>query len=726
MHKRLPELERKIEDRERRREREKREWEDARNKRNERHGRYDDRDDRYSTSTSSRQYRRERDDEDPGYSRGSYGRNDLQESSRRDRSRDREYERPRTPPASRSPPAPPPAVPSTLPPPPSPRPNASPAPNTKKMTTEERQAFLRAEAKRRIDARTQALGLSPAVSSPSLDTTVEERLAQERKEAEEKARQAEQQAEERKRLRKERLEAEKASDGGKTTPGPTPTATVTVPAIPAPTRPQPPPVKSRAPPPPLPKKAPVSRPPVVTLPSVPPAPAQQVTVAAPTLPEIDPEEEKIRAREETLRNQREARAKRLRQLEQEEEEARRAEELYQARRQAFLNTQNQSPTNLAPPTAGRPAELSVVATDVPPQLPPQPAAASSPSIDKSNRNPFSRLMKDGGASFSAEVTPSTNETKNPFPRSNPVPPPPPKSPTPAAVKTPYHTAPGDSDDDWEPIDEKIEDDSSDDEIRSSRDTRSKIAQQLFGNILPARPQSAEAGSTARPASAGPTRSTPPAPSPPLAPPAAVIVPPAPPAAPMAAPIPPPAAPPGPIAAPPAVGDVSALMRSIQGGLRLKKTQTVDRSGPALSGKVLGDQAPPSRINVVPRPASPPNLIADSLPASVPMSNDGTSISSHRQSVDWYAGLAADQGAVSHLPPMAEEDEKEVVGEPEYTVPSVPQIQVVEPVAEAHADPLADIDKSVGMCHSVGSKPVNSQPIRTPRADSLSVRRRKTR
>jgi len=194
MHKRLPELERKIEDRERRREREKREWEDARNKRNERHGRYDDRDDRYSTSTSSRQYRRERDDEDPGYSRGSYGRNDLQESSRRDRSRDRDYERPRTPPASRSPPAPPPAVPSTLPPPPSPRPNASPAPNTKKMTTEERQAFLRAEAKRRIDARTQALGLSPAVSSPSLDTTVEERLAQERKEAEEKARQAEQQA----------------------------------------------------------------------------------------------------------------------------------------------------------------------------------------------------------------------------------------------------------------------------------------------------------------------------------------------------------------------------------------------------------------------------------------------------------------------------------------------------------------------------------------------------
>jgi hypothetical protein len=72
-------------------------------------------------------------------------------------------------------------------------------------------------------------------------------------------------------------------------------------------------------------------------------------------------------------------------------------------------------------------------------------------------------------------------------------------------------------------------------------------------------------------------------------------------------------------------------------------------------------------------------------------------SSKRQSVDWYAGLAADQG-VGHvpLPATAEENEDEI--EQKATAP-VPQIQVSEPVAEASAegadDPMDDVDKSVG-------------------------------
>src|SRR5882762_8876385 len=193
MHERVPEVERRIEDRERRKEREKREWARDRDSRNDRFGRYDDRDaDRYSPP------RRYDDNErDRSYSRGSYDRDkdDRDRSYRRDKSRDRDYDRPRSPPAARSPPPPPPATtPSTISRPPAapPAPAQSPAPSTKNMTPEERQAFIRAEARRRMEARMQALGVATpsSSSSPTLDTSVEDRLAQERREAEEKAKAA--------------------------------------------------------------------------------------------------------------------------------------------------------------------------------------------------------------------------------------------------------------------------------------------------------------------------------------------------------------------------------------------------------------------------------------------------------------------------------------------------------------------------------------------------------
>ena len=98
--------------------------------------------------------------------------------------------------ATRTPP-PPPVPASTGHSAPAPAPPAPPPAPATKMTPEERQAFIRAEAQRRLEARKQALGLvalsSVSVASPSLDTTIENRLAQEKKEAVEKAHEAERQ-----------------------------------------------------------------------------------------------------------------------------------------------------------------------------------------------------------------------------------------------------------------------------------------------------------------------------------------------------------------------------------------------------------------------------------------------------------------------------------------------------------------------------------------------------
>ena len=267
-------------------------------------------------------------------------------------------------------------------------------------------------------------------------------------------------------------------------------------------------------------------------------------------------------------------------------------------------------------------------------------------------------------------------------------PPPSKSPAPPAVKTPYHTAPGGDDEDWDDIQEKDDDDSSDDEIDSSRDTRNKLAQQLFGSILPpSRPQSAAAASAPSPKTASPAPPIAP-PPPPSAPPAPVVadgVPAAPPPPPMA-----PAAPPPPaVAAPAPSGDRSALLSAIQHGKALRKTQTNDRSASGLAGKVLGDTAPPPHISAAPRAPSPP---APEAAAPVTQHVDSPEPptlgprSSNRDSVDWYAGLAADGGSappdMSRLPSMVEEEEPPA---------SVPAIQV----DSAESDATADVDKSIG-------------------------------
>ncbi|KIN94363.1 hypothetical protein M404DRAFT_1008386 [Pisolithus tinctorius Marx 270] len=365
MHEDVPELERKVEQREARREREKREWANGRDKRNERFGRFaGEEGSRYSPAPESR-YGTE---DDRPYSRSGsryekderdyYDRNGKK--SYRSEESDRQLDRENvvdTRSATRSPPAAAPAVPSASrvnsPPRAAPAPSRSPALQLKNMTPEQRKAYIQAQAKRRLEERMQALGVSsPALTSavsPTLDSSVEDRPEREKREAEEKAREAERQAEEREQVRKQKLEAERAIKEGKgSTPTLTPTTTAPAPSsgpVPVPTpvapvpRPTPTPTtpaakavppapKPHAPAPPPPRKGAAPRTPAAvavsarSVQSSLPAPAPP----APAEPEEDPEDVALRAREAALRKKREEREALLRKI---EEEGKMNEEAYQ-------------------------------------------------------------------------------------------------------------------------------------------------------------------------------------------------------------------------------------------------------------------------------------------------------------------------------------------------------------------------------------------------------------
>jgi hypothetical protein len=64
-----------------------------------------------------------------------------------------------------------------------------------------------------------------------------------------------------------------------------------------------------------------------------------------------------------------------------------------------------------------------------------------------------------------------------------------------------------------------------------------------------------------------------------------------------------------------------------------------------------------------------------------------SMSTHRQSVSWFADRAADAGGdVQRMPSTREEEEEAPV--------SIPAIHIDEPVLDGVPDPMADIDKTI--------------------------------
>nr|B2AWS3.2 RecName: Full=Actin cytoskeleton-regulatory complex protein PAN1 [Podospora anserina S mat+]CDP32330.1 Putative protein similar to PAN1 of Saccharomyces cerevisiae [Podospora anserina S mat+] len=255
----------------------------------------------------------------------------------------------------------------------------------------------------------------------------------------------------------------------------------------------------------------------------------------------------------------------------------------------------------------------------PVQSPPQ-IVTSSPAETES-RNPYFRMRAQA-----AETTPA--------PPAPPAPVAPPPPPQPDVSTNPFHrmtqaaAAPAPSgpvsrkrpeDDGWGSDKEDDDEDSDDDRPGQGA---AHLASILFGTMAPPRPLSAtgDKSAAASPPVTSPVASPPPAipsptaagapPAPPPPPPmpgmgapppppppppmpgsgAPAAPPPPPPPAPGGAPPPPPPPPPPPGGAPapaaPAGGRPAAFLGEIQAGRALRKTQTKDKSGAAVAGRVL--------------------------------------------------------------------------------------------------------------------------------------------
>ena len=606
MHDRLPEVEKKIEEREERKRQEARDGIRARDKRNETYGRYRDRDDDRGDYGRRDRY------EDDRYRRGS------RETSRERRGSRGEYDsyssrRPISPPPrDRTPPATP-AVPrdAVHSPPPAPAVPTSvraAVPSTKSMTPEERTAFIRQQAQERLAARMRALGMAAPEDTPSssVDSSVEERLAREKKEAEEKAKQAEKQQEEREAARKARLQQ---AGGG----APETSAAPEAPSSAAP----PTPLKSAlkkapAPPPPKPRTAPSSS---AVPKAAPPAPAA---------PKEDPADAELRAQEQAHQKAMEERRARLKRMQEEEEEAERAEEALRKRREALQKAE--TPVSTPPVTTSSPAPAAAGSTNpfhrmgggASSAASPPPAAPPAPS--GGGFNPFFRpppSQQSTGTPKSASPAPAEAEAA-------PPPPPPPapappvfsssSSPAPFSRPQPAKAALAADDDEWDVIDEKDNDSDSsdDDDYAGSRKQREAIARSLFGG--------AGSRDTSKPASPAPVANK---------------------------------------AALSKLGggnpsDRGNLLSAIKMGAGLRKAVTNDRSASSVTGKVVGDAAPPPHISLTPQE---PEARAEPQQDD----SDQQQKATNRQSVDWYSGLAADAGPQaiaepSPMPSVAEDEE----------------------------------------------------------------------
>ena len=634
-HEELPSLSKKMEEKAKEIKRGRAKFALERDQRNNNYDRFDDRRGGSDRSDSRDDYDSRADRR--GYNRGTYDEDEGRSSNRRN------YERTDSPPrASRTPPPPPPPVPIIKAPPPPPvakstplaPPAPSPSPSLSSMTAEERTAHIRAAATQRLADRARALGLV-APSSSIADTSIADRLEQDRQEAAARVAEADRvlaakEVERQAKLEKERLRSVAVEKS-------------------------------------IQESAPKST----------PAPAKKAAVKT-----VDPEEAAIAEQEATMLKEKAARQARLKQLEKELEEAKEAEDNFiknKAKFAASAKATARAPPpppsrSRAPPAA--PVSKVVAPPPVAEALPPPPAptpvvptpspveSLQSPVIAKTgSTNPFHRLGGNPAAASPAAVVPPSN----PFFRigaaaaagvggalaaipvvgslvAN-------DTATPAAAKP---RPPPASDDDWDVPKEKDDDDSSSDEDEEggigNRHARQGLASALFGGIIaaPARPTSAQAAtppppSTDSPASAPRTN------------------------------FPPPPTNDEPVVRP------MALLGQIAGGFSLKKTQTKDRSTPASAGAVIGDASAPVQHY---QPPSPPRIATPPAApiAAAPVEN-GNREKNNRDSVDWYGTMAAD-GAPSPvaptLPAQVEEEEPE---------------EVAAPVV-AEEDPLDAVDLSI--------------------------------
>lgn len=619
MHEKLPEVEKKIEEREERKRREDREGIKARDKRNDTYGRYGDRDryerDRPRYDDRPRYEDRERERERERGDRDRYDDRNRDRDGDRERERDHYDDRDRFARRPASPPPAPPSEPSqsavAAPPPAPPKPKSvtTSAPSTKNMTPEERSEFIRKQARERLAARMKALGMAgpDTDDTPTVDTSVSDRLERERKEAEEKSKAAEREQEEREAARNARLQQAgvPVNDDKKPAP-PTPQSAAKKSA------PPPPKPRSVAPPPPAAPKAPAARP-----------------VAK---DEVDPEEEEMRRQEEAHKKAMAERQARLQRMREEEEAAQRAEEEMLRKRQEAQKQRE------------REAATTEKAVEIPPKVielpssPPNTTVKSPSGAAAGSTNPFHRMQGNaaspGSAGFNPFLKPKANggAASSPPASSSPATTPSaapaveaartPSAPSPALqqqTRSAATIAPRPSfappEEEWDVIGEKeandSDDDSSDDDYAGSRSKRGALAAALFGG------GGSKGGSNA---------STPP----PVNKAALTKLGGSTPADPNTR---------------------ASLFASIQGGARLKKAVTHDRSAVAGVGHVLGDAAPPPHIK-----SQPKELVAEGTGAGQDENendNEPASQRSNRDSVDWYAGLAADadRSHVSEAPQM---------------------------------------------------------------------------
>lgn len=510
-----------------------------------------------------------------------------------------------------SPPSPPP------PPPP-------PASVTQTMTAEEKKAFIQAEAQRRIQDRLRSLGIGGTSSTQTVDSDVSSRLEQQKREAEMQALKADKENEEREKQRQIRLEEERLSR--------------------------------------LRVEEEINAKASTAMQQV-----KEEVIASPAANKPDQnellaeEEELLRQREQALAKEKAARLARIKQLEEEEEESRRLEEEFKKKKAMFSGRPATSPPVAKkapppPPAARMKAPAATVSRSSPqvPQLPPSfsdpggrpgstPAVTvdskpvidavplntkpenadqsnsllrqSTPNPPTSSTNPFHRMNASttdvmtptNSASFGTKLSPN-----NPFFHSTSNPP---------AVAAPAQPAyrppprPQDSDDEWDAA-KDYDDDSDEEGATTARQARQGLAEALFGGIMPSRPQSA---------AANPVNSTPGAPTPPAPPPPAAPAPPT-----LKVPT---------ITTSDTPPNRGMLLGEIQGGARLRKTQTHDRSASALAGRVLDSATSPAH--------------ATALPVE-----DNAAID-RRRSVDWIGGMAADgmRPPPAHQPSLHSHEEE---------------------------------------------------------------------